>query len=93
MASGVQKKSLGFQTAMQTVLEGDTDSPDPGGAGTEALHSWGHKQVKSRQVSRSVQAGTICWASPRQKCALFPYLLNAVYGLRRSVLQALLRQS
>lgn len=33
---------------MQTVLEGDTDSPGPGGAGTEALHSWGHEQVKSR---------------------------------------------
>lgn len=40
MVSGVQKKSLGFQIAMQTVLEGDTDSPDPGGAGTDALHSW-----------------------------------------------------
>ena len=93
VASGVQKKSLGFQTAMQTVLEGDTGSPDPGGAGNEAPHSWGHKQVKSRQVSRSAQVGTICWASPHQKCALLPYLPNAPYGLRRSVLQALLQQS
>lgn len=61
---------MGFQTAVQTVSDGDIDSPYPDAAeadayiyaGTEALHPWLHGDTRihvldaGRQVSSSQEA-------------------------------------